>query len=1194
MILTKSAPGRVEFHVSRKARDKYQFDNTLFSATGNVIFADFQAALVFAQKMNAARDLELHPEAAVHAAQVNAMGLIDEMLHMVVQRYREQVNPAIFQQGLQWLHEKLGQDKVEETLRRFVEDFPPVAVYQGKISVAAYLDGETEGIANRQTALEELLMLWLANINPAFAPFLELFDDQKLELETSYRDLVQGLTAFFREQPTFGPGGFDLLHLLRQPAIQRPHSLAEQVRFMTEAWGPLLDKVVLRLLGGLDFIKEETKPVFPGPPPTEVLHYEEFEYEPEQFSPDLDWMPNLVLLAKSTLVWLDQLSKMYERDIARLDQIPDEELDRLARWGFTGLWLIGIWERSPASKKIKQSSGNPEAESSAYSLFDYEVAHELGGFDALQKLKDRCWQRGIRMTCDMVPNHTGIDSRWVREHPDWFVSLPFSPFPGYAFSGQDLSGDPRYRIFIEDGYYSQSDAAVVFKREDRWRGEVRYIYHGNDGTGMPWNDTAQLDYLNPEVREAVIRKIVEVARMFPVIRFDAAMTLAKKHFHRLWYPEPGSGGDIPSRSQFGMTKYEFNQKMQNEFWREVVDRVATEVPDCLLLAEAFWMMEGYFVRTLGMHRVYNSAFMNMLKNEENEKYRQTVINTLQFNPEILKRYVNFLNNPDEDTAIAQFGDGDKYFGVCLMLVTMPGLPMFGHGQVEGLHEKYGMEYRRAHSDEEVNQGLVHRHEQQIFPLMKKRYLFAEVENFLFYDFMTPDGGVNPNVFVYSNRAGGERALVLYNNKFEHATGWVRVSVPFAEKLDDGDEVRLVQKSLRQGLGLPYDAERYLLFRDQISGLEFIRSCKEIGDQGLYFELAAYQSHVLVNIYEIPDNDEGHYGQLCAYLNGRGVPGIAEELREISLKPLLKPFDALLNPDAFEDFLQQRLSAKKAKHQKDYLDDFEDKYKTILNTVSENLSLTMKKAPLVKSLRRKLAALLQLGALDLHFKASAPRGLKSALTFLQERLRDDRAWALLFCWLVTHELGKIQDSPDDEARSAAWLKEWLLTRRLARLLQVKDTGEDDISAAKLLLEILVVHQNWASRDQLKGDSAHELLKALLRDYSVPHFAGINRFDGTLWFNKEKFDQLAGNLFLIAMVQIMSTPKLSKPAAATQISQVHGIILKWQKAEEKSEYRLEKLLDLLLPKARKSPRKTASKVASRKKRPGKRKIGKATSS
>ena len=62
------------------------------------------------------------------------------------------------------------------------------------------------------------------------------------------------------------------------------------------------------------------------------------------------------------------------------------------------------------------------------------------------------------------------------------------------------------------------------------------------------------------------------------------------------------------------------------------------------------MMEGYFVRTLGMHRVYNSAFMNMLKKEENQKYRETVKNTIIFDPQILKRYVNFMNNPDEETA----------------------------------------------------------------------------------------------------------------------------------------------------------------------------------------------------------------------------------------------------------------------------------------------------------------------------------------------------------------------------------------------------------------------------------------------------------------------------------------------------------------------------------------------------------------
>jgi len=86
-------------------------------------------------------------------------------------------------------------------------------------------------------------------------------------------------------------------------------------------------------------------------------------------------------------------------------------------------------------------------------------------------------------------------------------------------------------------------------------------------------------------------------------------------------------------------------------------------------------MEGYFVRTLGMHRVYNSAFMNMLRDEDNTKYRWVMKNTLEFDPEVLKRFVNFMNNPDERTAADQFGKDDKYFGICTMMVTLPGLPM---------------------------------------------------------------------------------------------------------------------------------------------------------------------------------------------------------------------------------------------------------------------------------------------------------------------------------------------------------------------------------------------------------------------------------------------------------------------------------------------------------------------------------------
>jgi hypothetical protein len=287
---------------------------------------------------------------------------------------------------------------------------------------------------------------------------------------------------------------------------------------------------------------------------------------------------------------------------------------------------------------------------------------------------------------------------------------------------------------------------------------------------MPWNDTAQLNYLKPEVREAVIQTILHVARKFPVIRFDAAMTLAKKHYQRLWFPEPGTGGAIPSRAEHGLTKEQFDAAIPVEFWREVVDRVAQEVPDTLLLAEAFWLMEGYFVRTLGMHRVYNSAFMNMLRDEKNAEYRLVMKNTLEFEPEILKRYVNFMNNPDERTAVDQFGKEDKYFGICTMLATLPGLPMVGHGQVEGYTEKYGMEYRRAYWDEKPDEHLVNRHKVQIFPLLKKRYLFSQVQDFLLYDFYSSEGYVNEDVLLTLTNPV-PRGL-LYIQQIHTAKGWI--------------------------------------------------------------------------------------------------------------------------------------------------------------------------------------------------------------------------------------------------------------------------------------------------------------------------------------------------------------------------------------------------------------------------------------
>ena len=461
--------------------------------------------------------------------------------------------------------------------------------------------------------LEELLLVSLANENPAARPLRALVDDTPLPPEPR-TETIKALEAYQAGLTPIGPNGETLVELLRAPARAHPTSLAGQLRYVREHWRSLLgedlDRLLDRLLVTLDVIAEEERGLHlrfggggdggaGGGGRGEAPDLTGLDAEPERFSSDSAWMPRLVLIAKSTHVWLDQLSRRYERDIHTLDAIPDEELDRLARWGITGLWLIGLWERSKASRRIKAWRGNPDAAASAYSLDDYRIADDLGGEAAWADLRDRAWARGVRLASDMVPNHMGIDSRWVIEHPEWFLSLPEPPYPGYTFSGENLAEDERVEIRLEDHYWDNSDAAVVFERRDRWSGERRYVYHGNDGTSFPWNDTAQLDFTQAAVREQVIRTIVDVARRFPVIRFDAAMVLAKRHVRRLWFPGPGEGGGaIPSRAEFGtMTAAEFDAAMPTEFWREVVDRVAVEAPDTLLLAEAFWMLEGYFVRT---------------------------------------------------------------------------------------------------------------------------------------------------------------------------------------------------------------------------------------------------------------------------------------------------------------------------------------------------------------------------------------------------------------------------------------------------------------------------------------------------------------------------------------------------------------------------------------------------------------------
>ena len=145
------------------------------------------------------------------------------------------------------------------------------------------------------------------------------------------------------------------------------------------------------------------------------------------------------------------------------------------------------------------------------------------------------------------PNHVGIDSRWVIEHPDWFISLPDAAVPRLHASAARTSrrigrvGDPHRGPLLRQ--HRRRRRLQAHRPRDR-RGPLHLPRQRRHQHAVERHRAARLPARRRSARRSS-RRSSHVARQFPVIRFDAAMTLAKRHIQRLWYPEPGHGGAHP-------------------------------------------------------------------------------------------------------------------------------------------------------------------------------------------------------------------------------------------------------------------------------------------------------------------------------------------------------------------------------------------------------------------------------------------------------------------------------------------------------------------------------------------------------------------------------------------------------------------------------------------------------------------------
>ena len=110
----------MEFHISKSSRKKYNFDNNLFSITGNVVIANTYNARLFAERMNSVS------KKGVRASDVFAMGLMDEILHFVIAEHRKKVAPNLFKDIITSVSEQIGESELNKTLLLFIKEFPVV------------------------------------------------------------------------------------------------------------------------------------------------------------------------------------------------------------------------------------------------------------------------------------------------------------------------------------------------------------------------------------------------------------------------------------------------------------------------------------------------------------------------------------------------------------------------------------------------------------------------------------------------------------------------------------------------------------------------------------------------------------------------------------------------------------------------------------------------------------------------------------------------------------------------------------------------------------------------------------------------------------------------------------------------------------------------------------------------------------
>jgi alpha amylase-like protein len=349
--------------------------------------------------------------------------------------------------------------------------------------------------------------------------------------------------------------------------------------------------------------------------------------------------PRPTIYEINTAVWLERLGRDAGRPLT-LDAVPPAAWDALAGLPVDAVWLMGVWERSPAGLAIAEADPGLDAGNRAalpdlrdgdvigspYCVRDYAVDARFGGRAALAAAREALAARGLGLILDYVPNHVAPDHPWTAARPECFVTG----------TDADLERDP--------AGFLRAGAGVLAR--------------GRDPYFPPWPDVVQLNAFAPALRAAVAETLIDLGGRCDGLRCDMAMLMCNEVFARTWGERAGAA---PA----------------DEYWPGLIGRAKAAHPDLLFLAEAYWDME-WTLQQQGFDLCYDKRLYDRLVHDSAEAVR----GHLEADADYQERLLRFIENHDEPRAAATFGPAQAR-AAAVVMATQQGARLVHDGQMEG-------------------------------------------------------------------------------------------------------------------------------------------------------------------------------------------------------------------------------------------------------------------------------------------------------------------------------------------------------------------------------------------------------------------------------------------------------------------------------------------------------------------------------